>query len=41
MLIYRIMEYLTGQTNRTHKRYIPYKIGQNIKVFILKYIIKG
>jgi len=41
MLIYRLMEYLTGQTNRKHKRYISYKLGQNIKILILRYIIKG
>lgn len=40
MLIYRLMEYLTGQTNKKHTRYIPYNIGQYVKVFILRYIIK-
>lgn len=40
MLIYRILEYLTGQTNKKHKKYIPYNIAQNIKVFLLRYIIK-
>jgi len=40
MFLYRILEYLSGQTSKGHKKIIPYKVAQGIKVFLLMYIIK-
>ena len=40
MILYRLLEYLTGQTSKTHKRIISYRVGQKVKVFILRYIIR-
>jgi len=40
MLLYRLLEYLSGQTNKRHIVYLPYKIAERIKVFLLTYFIK-
>lgn len=41
MFLYRILEYLSGQTSADHKRIIPYRTAQRLKLLILIYLIRG